>query len=54
MPYKMSKTKSGKYSVSSPHGKKSKGTTKKKAKAQMRLLRSVEHGWKPTEKRKRR
>lgn len=47
MPYTMTKT-DGHYSVSSPHGIKSKRTTKKKAKAQIRLLRAVEHGWKPT------
>jgi hypothetical protein len=39
------------YSVSSPHGTKAKNTTKSKAEAQMRLLRGVEHGWKPTGKR---
>ena len=50
MPYRMSKTKGGKYKVTSPHGTKSKGTTKKKAEAQIRLLRGVKHGWKPTKK----
>jgi len=49
MPYKMSKT-DGKYSVSGPSGTHAKGTTKAKAEAQMRLLRGVEHGWKPTGK----
>jgi len=46
------------YRVSTPHGVKAKHTTKKKAKAQKRLLNAVEHGWKPTgkkaKKRKRR
>lgn len=51
MPYKINKT-DGKYRVASPHGTKSKGTTKEKAKAQVRLLRGIEHGWKPTGKRK--
>ena len=37
-----------KYRVSTPHGIKSRGTTKAKAKAQARLLRGVEHGWRPT------
>ena len=36
------------YRVSTPHGTKAKHTTKKKAKAQKRLLQGVEHGWKPT------
>lgn len=38
------------YRVSTPGGVKAKGTTKKKAEAQRRLLRGVEHGWKPTGK----
>jgi len=50
MPYSMEKTKGG-YRVSSPHGTKAKHTTKAKAEAQVRLLRGVEHGWKPTGKR---
>jgi len=50
MPVKVSKT-DGKYRVSTPHGTKAKGTTKEKAEAQARLLRGVEHGWKPTGKR---
>ena len=40
MPYKMTKLKSGKVKVVSPHGIKSKRTTKKKGKAQIRLLRA--------------
>ena len=46
MPYKIRKVKGG-YSVSTPHGTKAKKTTKKKAVKQVRLLRAVEHGWKP-------
>ena len=38
------------YQVSTPGGVKAKRTTKKKAEAQARLLRGVEHGWKPTGK----
>jgi len=38
------------YRVSTPGGVKAKHTTKKKAMAQARLLRAVEHGWKPTGK----
>jgi hypothetical protein len=48
MPVKVSKLKSGKYRVSTPGGTKSKGTSKKKAESQKRLLNAVEHGWKPT------
>ena len=40
--------KNNKYSVSTPGGVKAKGTTKRKAEAQERLLNAVEHGWKPT------
>ena len=51
MPYKMKKV-GGKFRVTSPHGVKAKKTTKKKAMSQMRLLRAVEHGWKPSKRRK--
>jgi len=50
MPYSVRKVKGG-YSVSTPHGAKAKRTTKRKAKAQVRLLRGIEHGWRPTGKR---
>ena len=49
-PYAMSKLKSGKVKVMGPSGVHSKGTSMKKAKAQMRLLQAVEHGFKPTGK----
>jgi len=51
MPVKIKKVKKG-YRVSTPSGTKAKHTTKKKAQAQARLLRAVEHGWKPTKKKK--
>lgn len=51
MPVKIKKVKGG-YKVSTPGGTKAKKTTKKKAKAQKRLLNAVEHGWKPTGKKK--
>ena len=38
------------FRVSTPSGVKAKKTTKIKAKRQARLLRAVEHGWKPTGK----
>lgn len=50
MPYTEKKLKGGKVRVSSPHGVKAKATTPAKADAQVRLLRGVEHGWKPTGK----
>ena len=49
MPVKITKTKKG-YQVSTPGGVKSKGTTKKNALAQERLLNAIEHGFKPTKK----
>jgi hypothetical protein len=47
MPVKIKKTAAGKFKVSTPGGTKAKGTSKKKAEAQKRLLNAVEHGWKP-------
>lgn len=48
MPYTLRRVGQGKVQVSSPHGVKAKATTPAKASAQVRLLRGVEHGWKPT------
>jgi len=51
MPVSITKTKKGRYRVSTPGGVKAKSTTKAKAKAQARLLNAVEHSdWKPTGK----
>jgi len=47
MPVKIKKV-GKKYKVSTPSRVHAKGTTKKKAEAQKRLLNAVEHGWKPT------
>lgn len=52
MPAKVRKT-DGKYRVSTPHGVKAKGTTKKKAEAQQRLLNAIDHGFKPDRSQKR-
>jgi hypothetical protein len=49
MPEKVKKVRGG-YQVSTPGGVKAKHTSKEKAEAQVRLLRGVEHGWKPTGK----
>jgi len=51
MPVKIRKT-NHKYKVSTPHGVKAKGTTKKKAEAQKRLLNAIEHNpnFKPRKK----
>lgn len=46
MPVKITRT-DGKYRVSTPSGTKAKGTTKKKAEAQARLLRGIEYSPKP-------
>jgi len=46
MPVTISKVRGG-YRVSTPNAVHAKRTTKKKAKAQKRLLNAVEHGWKP-------
>jgi hypothetical protein len=53
MPYKKTKLSGknkGKVRVSGPGGVHAKATTPKNAEAQLRLLRAVEHGWKPTGK----
>lgn len=47
MPVKVTSKGHGKFQVRTPGGVKSKGTTKEKAESQARLLRAVEHGWKP-------
>jgi len=49
MPEKITKV-GTKYRVATPNGVKAKGTTKAKAESQARLLRGVEHGWRPTGK----
>jgi hypothetical protein len=46
MPAKVSKVKGG-YQVRTPNSVHAKKTTKAKAKAQVRLLNAVDHGWKP-------
>lgn len=51
MPVKVRKNKDGTYTVSTPSGVKAKRTTKREAEAQARLLRAVDHGWKPGKKR---
>jgi len=43
MPTTVKKNKQGKYTVRTPGGVKAKSTTKKKAKAQERLLNAIEH-----------
>ncbi len=53
MPVKVRKLKGGRYSVRTPSGVKARRTTKRKAQRQARLLRAVDHGWKPTGKKRR-
>lgn len=52
MPYSMRENADGSYRVvnSATGEEHSKHTTKKKAKAQLRLLHGVDSGWKPTHK----
>jgi hypothetical protein len=50
MPVKIIKVKGDGYKVSTPNGVKAKGTTKKKAESQKRLLNAVDHGFKPTKR----
>lgn len=52
MPVRVTRSDGG-YRVSTPGGVKAKRTTKAKAESQRRLLNAVEHGWKPTGKKKR-
>ena len=52
MPAKVIKKDSGKYEVKTPNAVHAKGTTKAKAEAQQRLLNAVDHGWKPTGKKR--
>lgn len=48
MPVSITKTGKNKYNVRTPGGIKARGTTKAKAESQARLLRGIEHGWRPT------
>jgi len=50
MPVKIKKVNG--YRVATPGGVKAKHTTKEKAKRQANLLRGIEHGWKPTGKKR--
>lgn len=50
MPYTKRRLKSGKVRVSGPSGVHAKASTPENAEAQLRLLRGVEHGLKPTGK----
>jgi len=50
MPYSITKVDG--YKVFSPHGTKAKNTSLAKAKKQVRLLQGIEHGWKPTGRKK--
>lgn len=52
MPVTTRKLSTGKFSNSTPGGIKAKGTTRKKAEAQKRLLNAIDHGFVPTGKKK--
>ncbi len=51
MPIRIRKVKGG-YRVSTPNRIHARRTTKAKAQSQARLLRGVEHGWKPTRRKR--
>lgn len=51
---KITKTGQGKFKVSTPSAVHAKGTTKKKAEAQERLLNAIDHGFKPNGRGKKR
>lgn len=53
MPVRIRKVKGG-YRVSTPKGVKARKTSKAKAMKQARLLRAIEHGFKPSKRRTRR
>lgn len=48
MPAKVSKAKGGGYRVVTPNAVHAKHTTKEKAQAQQRLLNAIDHGYRPT------
>jgi len=52
VPVRVAKTSKGRYSVRTPGGVKAKGTTKKKAEGQKRLLNAIDRGWRPTRRKK--
>lgn len=51
-PVRITRLKSGKVRVSTPHGVKSKGTTMKKAKAQAKIINAAHHGIKFTSRKR--
>ena len=53
MPYTTRKLKRGKVRVYGPSGVHAKASTPENAAAQLRLLRGIEHGWRPTGKKAR-
>ena len=53
MPVRIIKVKGG-FRVRTPRGVKARRTTRGKAKRQARLLRAVDHGWKPRRAKRRR
>ncbi len=52
MPVRITKLSGGRRRVATPGGVKAKSTTPAKAAAQKRLLNAVEHGFKPTKRKK--
>ena len=52
MPAKVERIGKNKYKVETPNSVHAKGTSRKKALAQARLLNAIDHGWQPDKKRK--
>lgn len=50
MPEKLTKNPDGTYKVTGPSGVHAKSSTESNAKAQIKLLNAIEHGFKPTSK----
>lgn len=50
MPEKLTKNSDGTYKVTGPSGVHAKSSTKENAKAQIKLLNAIEHGFKPSKK----
>ena len=52
MPARLVRNRDGTYRVVTPNATHAKHTTKRRAQAQARLLNALEHGWRPTYKRR--
>jgi hypothetical protein len=53
MPVRVTRTRAGRYRVTTPGRVHARATTRGKARRQARLLRAIDHGWRPTRGRRR-